>query len=84
MKSVKSISSSQSYLLLRDRIEKLKSEVYEQQALFEKLQVVNWSVVALLPEFAIYYVFFFFFFYANTFLANFRLRSLILHGGRRN
>lgn len=56
MKSVKSIPSSQSYLLLRDRIEKLKSDVYEQQALFEKLQVVNWSVVALMPESVICHV----------------------------
>ncbi|XP_011650648.1 E3 ubiquitin-protein ligase BRE1-like 1 isoform X2 [Cucumis sativus] len=39
MKSVKTISSSKPYLLLRDRIEKLKLEVNEQQALFEKLQV---------------------------------------------
>ncbi|KAG6597033.1 E3 ubiquitin-protein ligase BRE1-like 1, partial [Cucurbita argyrosperma subsp. sororia] len=44
MKSVKSISSSQSYLLLRDRIEKLKSEVYEQQALFEKLQIEKFNI----------------------------------------
>lgn len=60
MKSVKSISSSKPYLLLRDRIEKLKSEVNEQQALFEKLQVVNWSVVALMPESVLYYVLRFF------------------------
>ncbi|CAK9319213.1 unnamed protein product [Citrullus colocynthis] len=45
MKSVKSISSSQSYLLLRDWIEKLKSEVYEQQALFEKLQVEKDNII---------------------------------------
>ncbi|XP_022145595.1 E3 ubiquitin-protein ligase BRE1-like 1 [Momordica charantia] len=45
MKSVKSIPSSQSYLLLRDRIEKLKSDVYEQQALFEKLQVEKDNVI---------------------------------------
>lgn len=82
MKSVKSISSSQSYLLLRDRIEKLKLEVYEQQALFEKLQVVNWSVVALMPESVICHVVLLL--DANTFLANFRLRRIILYGGRRN
>lgn len=82
MKSVKSISSSQSYLLLRDWIEKLKSEVYEQQALFEKLQVVNWSVVALMPESVIYYVVFLF--DANTFSADFRLRRITSYGRRRN
>lgn len=82
MKSVKSISSSQSYLLLQDWIEKLKSEVYEQQALFEKLQVVNWSVVALMPESVIYYVVFLF--DANTFSAGFRLRRITSYGRRRN
>lgn len=56
MRSVKSISSSQSYLMLRGQIEKIKPEVFGQQALFEKLQVVNWSVVALMPESIIYYV----------------------------
>ncbi|XP_022924474.1 E3 ubiquitin-protein ligase BRE1-like 1 isoform X1 [Cucurbita moschata] len=45
MKSVKCLSASQSYLLLRDRIEKLKSEVYEQQALFEKLQVEKDNII---------------------------------------
>ncbi|XP_008437811.1 E3 ubiquitin-protein ligase BRE1-like 1 isoform X2 [Cucumis melo] len=45
MKSVKSISSSKPYLLLRDRIEKLKSEVNEQQALFEKLQVEKDNII---------------------------------------
>ncbi|KAJ7962070.1 E3 ubiquitin protein ligase [Quillaja saponaria] len=39
VKNVKCISDSQSFLLVRDQIEKSKSEVLEYQALFEKLQV---------------------------------------------
>ncbi|CAB4299823.1 unnamed protein product [Prunus armeniaca] len=39
LKNVKCISSSQAYQLVRDQIEKSKSEVFECQALFEKLQV---------------------------------------------
>ncbi|PQP97498.1 E3 ubiquitin-protein ligase BRE1-like 1 isoform X2 [Prunus yedoensis var. nudiflora] len=39
VKNVKCISSSQAYQLVRDQIEKSKSEVFECQALFEKLQV---------------------------------------------
>ncbi|XP_062080467.1 E3 ubiquitin-protein ligase BRE1-like 1 [Humulus lupulus] len=38
MKNVACISSSQAYLLVRDQIEKSKSEVIEYQALYEKLQ----------------------------------------------
>ncbi|KAF9687687.1 hypothetical protein SADUNF_Sadunf02G0119000 [Salix dunnii] len=39
LKNVKSISSSQAYLLVRDQLEKSKSEVLQYQALIEKLQV---------------------------------------------
>ncbi|OMP00714.1 Zinc finger, RING-type [Corchorus olitorius] len=39
LKSVKCISSSQAYLLVRDQLEKSKSEVFHYQDLFEKLQV---------------------------------------------
>ncbi|KAK6285436.1 hypothetical protein POUND7_011615 [Theobroma cacao] len=39
LKSVKCISSSQLYLLVRDQLEKSKSEVFQYQDLFEKLQV---------------------------------------------
>ncbi|XP_077236568.1 E3 ubiquitin-protein ligase BRE1-like 1 [Tasmannia lanceolata] len=39
LKDVKSISSSKTYLLLSDQIEKSKAEVYRYQALLEKLQV---------------------------------------------
>ncbi|XWS35628.1 hypothetical protein CRYUN_Cryun20dG0013300 [Craigia yunnanensis] len=39
LKSVKCISSSQVYLLVRDQLEKSKSEVFHYQDLFEKLQV---------------------------------------------
>ncbi|XP_021279613.1 E3 ubiquitin-protein ligase BRE1-like 1 isoform X1 [Herrania umbratica] len=39
LKSVKCISSSQLYLLVRDQLEKSKSEVFHYQDLFEKLQV---------------------------------------------
>ncbi|XVF22818.1 hypothetical protein REPUB_Repub12eG0203600 [Reevesia pubescens] len=39
LKSVKCISSSQLYLLVRDQVEKSKSEVFRYQDLFEKLQV---------------------------------------------
>ncbi|TQD97812.1 hypothetical protein C1H46_016592 [Malus baccata] len=41
LKNVECISSSQAYLLVRDQIEKSKSEVFECQALFEKLQVAE-------------------------------------------
>ncbi|KAM1157176.1 hypothetical protein FF1_027812 [Malus domestica] len=41
LKNVECISSSQAYLLVRDQIEKSKSEVFECQALFEKLQVTE-------------------------------------------
>ncbi|XVE74077.1 hypothetical protein DITRI_Ditri11bG0170000 [Diplodiscus trichospermus] len=39
LKSIKCISSSQAYLLVRDQLEKSKSEVFHYQDLFEKLQV---------------------------------------------
>ncbi|KAK8635491.1 hypothetical protein V6N13_004225 [Hibiscus sabdariffa] len=39
LKSIKCISSSQSFLLVRDQLEMSKSEVYRYQELFEKLQV---------------------------------------------
>ncbi|KAJ4727229.1 E3 ubiquitin protein ligase [Melia azedarach] len=39
LKSVKSLSSSQAFLSVKDQLEKLKSEVSKYQALFEKLQV---------------------------------------------
>ncbi|KAJ9128778.1 hypothetical protein P3X46_034484 [Hevea brasiliensis] len=39
LKNVKCISSSQAYRLLRDQLEKSKSEVFQYQALYEKLQV---------------------------------------------
>ncbi|XP_007052228.2 PREDICTED: E3 ubiquitin-protein ligase BRE1-like 1 [Theobroma cacao] len=39
LKSVKCISSSQLYLLVRDQLEKSKSEVFQYQDLLEKLQV---------------------------------------------
>ncbi|XP_038682111.1 E3 ubiquitin-protein ligase BRE1-like 1 [Tripterygium wilfordii] len=38
LKSVKSISSSQAYLLVKGQLEKSRSEVLQYQALFEKLQ----------------------------------------------
>ncbi|XP_062119493.1 E3 ubiquitin-protein ligase BRE1-like 1 [Humulus lupulus] len=38
LKNVACISSSQAYLLVRDQIEKSKSEVIEYQASYEKLQ----------------------------------------------
>ncbi|XP_062109724.1 E3 ubiquitin-protein ligase BRE1-like 1 [Humulus lupulus] len=38
LKNVACISSSQAYLLVRDHIEKSKSEVIEYQASYEKLQ----------------------------------------------
>ena len=41
LKNVKSISSSQAYLLVRDQLEKSKSEVLQYRALIEKLQVVT-------------------------------------------
>lgn len=41
LKNVKSISSSKAYLLVKDQIEKSKSEVLQFQGLFEKLQVVT-------------------------------------------
>ncbi|XP_048447748.1 E3 ubiquitin-protein ligase BRE1-like 1 isoform X2 [Pyrus x bretschneideri] len=41
LKNVECISSSQAYLLVRDQIEKSKSEVFECQGLFEKLQAEN-------------------------------------------
>ncbi|XP_022756963.1 E3 ubiquitin-protein ligase BRE1-like 1 isoform X2 [Durio zibethinus] len=45
LKSVKSISSSQVYLLVRDQLEKSKSEVFRYQDLFEKLQVEKDNLV---------------------------------------
>ncbi|XP_039034317.1 E3 ubiquitin-protein ligase BRE1-like 1 isoform X1 [Hibiscus syriacus] len=39
LKSVKRISSSQAFLLVRDQLEKSKSEVFHYKDLFEKLQV---------------------------------------------
>ncbi|KAG8653709.1 E3 ubiquitin-protein ligase BRE1-like 1 isoform X1 [Manihot esculenta] len=39
LKNVKCISSSQGYILVRDQLEKSKSEVLQYQALYEKLQV---------------------------------------------
>lgn len=39
LKNVKCMSASNAYLLLRDQIEKSKSEVLQYQALFQKLQV---------------------------------------------
>lgn len=45
MRSVKSISSSQSYLMLRGQIEKIKPEVFGQQALFEKLQIEKDNII---------------------------------------
>jgi len=41
LKNVKSISSSHAYLLVRDQLEKSKSEVLQYRALIEKLQVVT-------------------------------------------
>ncbi|KAB2595217.1 E3 ubiquitin-protein ligase BRE1-like 1 [Pyrus ussuriensis x Pyrus communis] len=45
LKNVMCISSSQAYLLVRDQIEKSKSEVFECQALFEKLQAEKDNLV---------------------------------------
>ncbi|XP_024032871.1 E3 ubiquitin-protein ligase BRE1-like 1 [Morus notabilis] len=45
LKNVACISSSQAYLLVRDQIEKSKSEVIKYQALYEKLQAEKDSLV---------------------------------------
>ncbi|XP_044493657.1 E3 ubiquitin-protein ligase BRE1-like 1 isoform X3 [Mangifera indica] len=45
LKSVKCLSSSQAFLLVRDQLEKSKSEVLKYQALFEKLQVETDNLV---------------------------------------
>ncbi|KAB1225237.1 E3 ubiquitin-protein ligase BRE1-like 1 [Morella rubra] len=45
LKNVKSISSSKAYLLVKDQIEKSKSEVLQFQGLFEKLQVEKDNLV---------------------------------------
>ncbi|XWS45857.1 hypothetical protein CRYUN_Cryun14cG0015300 [Craigia yunnanensis] len=45
LKSVKCISSSHVYLLVRDQLEKSKSEVFHYQDLFEKLQVEKDNLV---------------------------------------
>ncbi|KAJ6404727.1 hypothetical protein OIU84_012821 [Salix udensis] len=45
LKNVKSISSSQAYLLVRDQLEKSKSEVLQYRALIEKLQVEKDNLV---------------------------------------
>ncbi|CAK7347813.1 unnamed protein product [Dovyalis caffra] len=45
LKNVKSISSSRAYLLVRDQLEKSKSEVRKYRALFEKLQVEKDNLV---------------------------------------
>ncbi|KAJ6335053.1 hypothetical protein OIU78_011814, partial [Salix suchowensis] len=45
LQNVKSISSSQAYLLVRDQLEKSKSEVLQYRALIEKLQVEKDNLV---------------------------------------
>ncbi|KAJ9171209.1 hypothetical protein P3X46_014604 [Hevea brasiliensis] len=45
LKNVKHISSSQVYLLVKDQVEKSKSEVFQYQALYEKLQVERDNLV---------------------------------------
>ncbi|KAF3440070.1 hypothetical protein FNV43_RR18348 [Rhamnella rubrinervis] len=45
LKNVTSISSSQAYLLVRDQIEKSKSEVFGYQAMYEKLQAEKDNLV---------------------------------------
>ncbi|OAY62491.1 E3 ubiquitin-protein ligase BRE1-like 1 isoform X2 [Manihot esculenta] len=45
LKNVKYISSSQVYLLLKDQLEKSKSEFFQYQALYEKLQVERDNLV---------------------------------------
>ncbi|XP_022770213.1 E3 ubiquitin-protein ligase BRE1-like 1 isoform X2 [Durio zibethinus] len=53
LKSVKCISSSQVYLLVRDQLEKSKSEVFHYQDLFEKLQVEKDNLAWREKEFSI-------------------------------
>ncbi|XP_025015584.2 E3 ubiquitin-protein ligase BRE1-like 1 isoform X2 [Ricinus communis] len=45
LKNLKCISSSQAYILVRDQLEKSKSEVFQYQALYEKLQVERDNLV---------------------------------------
>lgn len=45
LRNVKCISSSKAYLLVRDQIEKSKSEVFQCQTIFEKLQVEKDNLV---------------------------------------
>ncbi|KAJ8900265.1 hypothetical protein K2173_024905 [Erythroxylum novogranatense] len=45
LKNLKSISSSQEFLLVRDQVEKSKSDVLQYQAFFEKLQVEKDNLV---------------------------------------
>ncbi|KAM5554572.1 E3 ubiquitin-protein ligase BRE1-like 1 [Rosa sericea] len=45
MRNAKCISSSKAYLLVKDQIEKSKSEVFECQTIFEKLQVEKDNLV---------------------------------------
>lgn len=46
MKSVKSVSSSRAYLLVKDQLAKAKASVVQYQALYEKLQVLTISCLS--------------------------------------
>lgn len=46
MKSVKSVSSSRAYLLVKDQLAKAKASVVQYQALYEKLQVLSISFLS--------------------------------------
>lgn len=46
VKSVKSVSSSRAYLLVKDQLAKAKASVVQYQALYEKLQVLTVSYLS--------------------------------------